>query len=109
MIVKCIVCHSFAKKSARGLCGVCLFYVDTGLWEHIVDKEYISKKQQPETPKTEALILIAMQKIFGFNEFREGQIEATISYLNGKDTFVSMKTGGVKLYVTLYQLFVLKD
>ncbi|PKY58238.1 hypothetical protein RhiirA4_285108, partial [Rhizophagus irregularis] len=28
--------------------------------------------------------------------FREGQLEAIISYLNGKDTFVSMKTGGGK-------------
>ncbi|PKC11808.1 P-loop containing nucleoside triphosphate hydrolase protein, partial [Rhizophagus irregularis] len=37
-----------------------------------------------------------MKKIFEFNEFREGQLEAIISYLNGKDTFVFMKTGGGK-------------
>ncbi|PKK69995.1 P-loop containing nucleoside triphosphate hydrolase protein, partial [Rhizophagus irregularis] len=28
--------------------------------------------------------------------FREGQMEAIITYLGGKDTFVSMKTGGGK-------------
>ncbi|RHZ67401.1 hypothetical protein Glove_301g3 [Diversispora epigaea] len=28
VIVKCIVCHAFAKKSSRGLCEVCSFYVD---------------------------------------------------------------------------------
>ncbi|CAB4405053.1 unnamed protein product [Rhizophagus irregularis] len=64
--------------------------------EWIIDSEFIPKGIRPESPIIEALVLLAMKKIFEFNEFREGQLEAIISYLNGKDTFVSMKTGGGK-------------
>ncbi|EXX68093.1 hypothetical protein RirG_108190 [Rhizophagus irregularis DAOM 197198w] len=31
VIVKCVACHAFAKKSSRGLCSICLFYIDAGL------------------------------------------------------------------------------
>ena len=96
VIVKCIASHAFAKKSSRGLCGVCSFYVDAGLWKQIINNKYIPKGQQPELPELETLILLAAIKIFGFNEFRDGQMEAIIAYLNGKDIFVSMKTGGGK-------------
>ncbi len=37
-----------------------------------------------------------MKKIFRFDEFQKGQMEAIIAYLNDKDTFVSMKTGREK-------------
>ena len=96
MIVKCIACHAFAKKSARGLCGVCSFYVDVGLWERIVNDKYIPKGLQPELPGIEKLIPLAAKKIFGFENFREGQVDTIMAYLSGKDTFVSLKTGGGK-------------
>ncbi|RHZ48037.1 hypothetical protein Glove_562g38 [Diversispora epigaea] len=96
VIVKCIACHAFAKKSSRGLCGVCSFYVDAGLWEQIIDNQYIPKGKQSEPLEIESLILLAATKIFGFEEFRDGQKEAIISYLDGRDIFVSMKTGGGK-------------
>ncbi|UZO18211.1 uncharacterized protein OCT59_009531 [Rhizophagus irregularis] len=73
VIVKCVACHAFAKKSSRGLCSVCSFYVDT-----------------------ETLIIFAAKNVFGFDRLRNGQLEAIISYLNGNDTFVSIKTGGGK-------------
>ncbi|PKC59421.1 hypothetical protein RhiirA1_399965 [Rhizophagus irregularis] len=52
VIVKCIMyCMScICKKSVRGLCGVCLFYVDVALWERIVNDKYIPKRLQPELP-----------------------------------------------------------
>ena len=78
------------------MCGLCSFYIDAGLWERIINDKYIPKGQQTESPKIETLILLAARKIFGFDNFREGQMEAIISYLGGKDTFVSMKTGGSK-------------
>ncbi|CAB4494122.1 unnamed protein product [Rhizophagus irregularis] len=96
VIVKCIACHAFAKKSARGLCGVCSFYVDVGLWERIVNDKYIPKGLQPELPGIDKLIPLAAKKIFGFENFREGQVDAIMAYLSGKDTFVSLKTGGGK-------------
>jgi hypothetical protein len=96
VIVKCVACHAFAKKSSRGLCDVCSFYVDAGLWERIVNNKYTPKGQQQEKPKIESLILLAATKIFGFDKFRNGQLEAIIAYLNGNDTFVSIKTGGGK-------------
>ena len=96
MIIKCVICRAFAKKSARGLCGVCSFYVDAGLWEQIINNEYTPKGQRPDSLKIEELILLVMKRTFGFVEFRRGQMEAIIAYLNGKDTFVSMKTGGGK-------------
>src|SRR5437763_1500019 len=84
------------KKSSRSLCGICSFYVDAGLWKKIVNDKYIPKGQRPETPKIETLILLAAAKIFGFDRFRSGQLEAINAYLNGNDTFVSIKTGGRK-------------
>ena len=53
VIVKCVACHVFAKKSARGLCGVCSFYVDAGLWERIINDKYTPKGQQPEPSRIE--------------------------------------------------------
>jgi superfamily II DNA helicase RecQ len=96
VLVKCVTCHAFAKKSARGLCGICSFYVDAGLWERIINDKYIPKGQQPEPPIIETLIPLAAKRTFGFDNFRKGQLEAIIAYLGGKDTFVSMKTGGGK-------------
>lgn len=41
-----------------------------------------------------------LQEYFGFNSFK-GEQEAIINcLLSGKDTFVIMPTGGVKVYVT---------
>src|ERR1044072_7490102 len=94
VIVKCVACHAFAKKSSRGLCGLCSFYVDAGLWERIINNKYILKGQQLEPLKIETLILLAAKKTFGFDNFREGQMEAIVAYLGGKDILVSMKTGG---------------
>jgi len=67
--------------------------VNAGLWHQIIDTTYIPKGQQPELPNKETLISLAALRIFGFDEFRNGQMEAIIAYLNNKDTFVSMKTG----------------
>jgi len=78
------------------LCGICSFYIDAGFWEQIVNDKYTPKGQRPETPKIETLILLAATKIYGFDRFRSGQSEAISAYLNGNDTFVSMKTGGGK-------------
>ncbi|CAB4423509.1 unnamed protein product [Rhizophagus irregularis] len=93
VIVKCVACHAFAKKSAHGLCGLCSFYVDAGLWGRIINDKFIPKGQLLEPLKIETLISLAAKKIFGFDNFRDGQMEAIITYLGGKDTFVSMKTG----------------
>ncbi|EXX56559.1 hypothetical protein RirG_215120 [Rhizophagus irregularis DAOM 197198w] len=69
VIVKCVACHAFAKKSARGLCGICSFYVDAGLWERIVNDKYIPKGQQPEPLIMETLISLAAKNTFGFDNF----------------------------------------
>jgi len=70
--------------------------VNEGLWHQIIDTKYIPKGQQPELPDKKTFILLATSKIVGFNKFWDGQIEAIIAYLNNKDMFVSMKTGGEK-------------
>lgn len=75
---------------------MCSFYVNAGLWEQLINDKYIPKEQRLETPKIETLISLAAKKIFGFEKFRDGQSEAIIAYLNGNDTFVSIKTGGGK-------------
>ena len=91
------------------MCGLCSFYVDAGLWERIINDKYIpNKEQQPKPPKTETLITLAAKNFFGFNNFREEQMEAIVAYLGSTNTFVSIKTGGVKLYATPYLPFVLK-
>ncbi|CAG8618575.1 8543_t:CDS:2, partial [Diversispora eburnea] len=69
--------------------------IDFGIIEQIIDKQYVPKEQWSDLEK-ETLVLLAVSKIFGFKEFRDGQKESIIAYLNGNDTFVSMKTGGGK-------------
>ena len=43
VVIKCIACHTFAKKGSRGLYNICSFYVDAGLWHQIIDTTYIPK------------------------------------------------------------------
>ena len=46
----------------------------------------------------EEIILLASKQVFGYNQLREGQLEAAKIYLSGKDTLVSIKTGGGKTF-----------
>jgi len=63
----------------------------------LLNKNYVfsSKKNELDLKKT---ILLASKQIFGYNQLREGQFEAVESYLSGKDTLVSIKTGGGKTF-----------
>ena len=97
-IIKCQGCSTFRKKTAIGLCNLCLFYTLIGWEECLLNKNYVfsSKKNELDLKKT---ILLASKQIFGYNQLREGQFEAVESYLSGKDTLVSIKTGGGKPFV----------
>ncbi len=39
---------------------------------------------------------VALQRYFGFQEFRPGQLEALLPIVHGRDTFVRMATGAGK-------------
>ena len=68
-----------------------------GWQERLLNKNYISVNKEKILDSKERIILAA-QKIFGYNQLREGQLEAVESYLSGKDTLISLKTGGGKTF-----------
>src|SRR6266540_6346342 len=74
-----------------GLCTLCLFYILISWKERLLNKNYIFSSKQNELNLKE-IILLALKQIFGYNQLREGQLEAVESYLNSKDTLVSIKT-----------------
>ncbi|CAG8575426.1 17016_t:CDS:2 [Funneliformis caledonium] len=51
------------------------------------------------------MVTLAAQMIFGYNQLREGQLEAVESYLSSKDTLVSLKTEEGKTFY--YAIFAL--
>jgi superfamily II DNA helicase RecQ len=97
VIIKCQGCSAFRKKTVTGLCSLCSFYVLAGWWERLLNKNYVPAiKQNLLDPKE--VILLATKQVFGYSHLREGQLEAVEAYLNNKDTFVSIKTGGGKTF-----------
>ncbi|UZN99576.1 uncharacterized protein OCT59_000843 [Rhizophagus irregularis] len=92
VIIKCQGCSSFRKKTVSGLCSLCSFYVLAGWWERLLNKNYTPSGEK-NILELKELIKLAVKKVFGYDHLREGQLEAIESYLNGKDTLVSIKTG----------------
>ncbi|CAG8660723.1 18191_t:CDS:10 [Rhizophagus irregularis] len=95
VIIKCQGCSAFRKKTVSGLCSLCSFYISAGWWDCLLNKNYTPSSEKNILDLKE-LIKLATKKIFGFDHLREGQLEAIEAYLNGKDTLVSIKTGGGK-------------
>nr|CAG8616865.1 8250_t:CDS:10 [Entrophospora candida] len=95
-VTKCLACHSFPKCTARGLCRLCRFYVDNGLKDQIVDKNFQSKIEVSENIDLETMCESALDGIFGFSDFHGGQKEAILSFAQNHDTLVLKKTGGGK-------------
>ncbi|CAJ0859283.1 1835_t:CDS:2, partial [Entrophospora sp. SA101] len=93
---KCLACHSFPKCTARGLCKLCRFYVDNGLKSQIVDKNYQSKIEVLEKIDLETMCESALNGIFGFSDFCDGQKDAILSFAQNHDTLVLKQTGGGK-------------
>jgi superfamily II DNA helicase RecQ len=93
---KCLACHSFPKCTARGLCRLCRFYVDNGLKDQIVDKNYQSKVEVSEKINLETLCRSALNGVFCFSDFRDGQKDAILSFVQNYDTLVLKQTGGGK-------------
>ncbi|CAB4441893.1 unnamed protein product [Rhizophagus irregularis] len=97
VIIKCQGCSAFRKKTVAGLCSLCSFYVLIGWWERLLNKNYIPVGEQHSFNLKE-IILLAAKQVFGYNQLREGQLESIEAYLSGKDTLVSIKTGGGKTF-----------
>lgn len=67
-------------------------------WQgRLLNKNYISVNKK-NTLHLKEMVISAAQIVFGYNQLREGQLEAIESYLSGKDTLVSLKTGGGKTF-----------
>ncbi len=97
VIIKCQAYSAFRKKTVAGLCSLCSFYILAGWWERLLNKNYIPSGVKHFLDLKELITLVAKQ-IFGYNQLREGQLEAIEAYLGGKDTLVSIKTGGGKTF-----------
>ncbi|GBB99624.1 hypothetical protein RclHR1_35890001 [Rhizophagus clarus] len=95
-ITKCIACHAFPKCTARDLCRVCRFYVDNGLKNQIIDKNYQPKNEVPENVNLDMMCESALDGIFQFSEFRDGQKDAIKSFVQNNDTLVLKQTEGGK-------------
>ncbi len=89
-----------------GLYTLCLFYTLIGWKKHLLNKNYIFFSKQNKLNLKE-IILLASKQIFECDQLREGQLEAVESYLNSKDTLVSIKTeeGKTFCYVICALLF----
>ncbi|CAJ0766385.1 7613_t:CDS:2, partial [Entrophospora sp. SA101] len=103
---KCLACHSFPKCTARGLCKLCRFYVDNGLKSQIVDKNYQSKIEVLEKIDLETMCESALNGIFGFSDFCDGQKDAILSFAQNHDTLVLKQTGGGKSLCKLCRFYV---
>ncbi|CAG8627424.1 10800_t:CDS:2 [Funneliformis mosseae] len=68
-----------------------------GWQERLLNKNYTYVNKQKCLDLKE-MVTLAAQMIFGYDQLREGQLEAVESYLSGKDTLVSLKTGGGKTF-----------
>ena len=58
----------------------------------IVDLDQVSTLSCPAVSKLHA----TLQNVFGYTEFRPGQLKAAVAALHGHDVFVRMSTGGGK-------------
>jgi superfamily II DNA helicase RecQ len=96
-IIKCQGCSAFRKIAAIGLCSLCSFYILMGWWERLLNKSYITVSERNSFNLKER-ILLAAKHIFGYDQLREGQLEAVETYLSGKDVLLSVKTGGGKTF-----------
>ena len=63
----------------------------------MLNKNYILSDEKHILDLKELIILVAKQ-IFRYNQLREGQLETIETYLDNKDTLVSIKTGGGKTF-----------
>ena len=93
---KCVACHAFPKCTAKGFCYICRFYIENGLWDRIVDKNYQPKIEKPNNISFETMCTSALRGIYQFNDFRSGQKEAIQSFAQNQDTIVIKQTGGGK-------------
>ncbi|GBB84694.1 hypothetical protein RclHR1_11280004 [Rhizophagus clarus] len=96
VIIKYQGCSAFQKKTVSGLCSLCSLYISASWWDRLLNKNYTPSGEKNILDLKE-LIKLAVKKIFGYDHLREGQLEAIETYLNGKDTLVSIKTGGGKM------------
>ncbi|PKK70839.1 hypothetical protein RhiirC2_779191 [Rhizophagus irregularis] len=98
IIVKCVACYAFAKKRTCNLYGICSFYVDVN--KSLMINIYLKDNNQSHLMEMLISYYYLSQKtlldLIIFEKARNHQIEVIIVYLNGKDTFVSMKTDGGK-------------
>nr|CAG8570738.1 4392_t:CDS:2 [Entrophospora candida] len=90
-IIKCCCCQSFPKYSAEGLCKICYFYYIHNLHDQFSNKNFTITKTTPliNTPP----ILSALQIFFGHNEFCEGEQSSIESFIENKNTLVTIPTG----------------
>ncbi len=93
---KCVACHAFLKCTAKGVCCVCRFYIENGLWDQIVDKNYQPKIEKPVNISFETMCTSALHSIYQFSEFQSGQKEAIQSFAQNRDTIVIKQTGSGK-------------
>ncbi|UZO26693.1 uncharacterized protein OCT59_018907 [Rhizophagus irregularis] len=93
-IQKCLACKAFPKYSPLGLCRYHEFCFKYGWYQEFPNKQYIPPPQNLiANPPTSYDILV---KMFGYQEFQDMQEIAISSYVNGKYTFISMRTGAGK-------------
>ncbi|CAG8687197.1 8077_t:CDS:10, partial [Funneliformis caledonium] len=89
--------NNIAKRNQERACNdddlKSNIYNRTGWWECLLNKNYIPSGEKHILDSKELIILVAKQ-IFGYNQLREEQLEAIETYLDSKDTLVSIKIGG---------------
>nr|CAG8472815.1 410_t:CDS:10 [Entrophospora candida] len=95
-ILKCQACHAFKKNGALGLCCLCEYYLNYGLYDQLLDKGYKYEGHLIKHPPKNLNYQDVLTSVFGFDGFQENQ-EAAIKVIHeDSDVFVSIRTGGGK-------------
>ncbi|CAH1770679.1 3218_t:CDS:1, partial [Entrophospora sp. SA101] len=79
---------------ANGLCKVCYFYFSQQQYDRVLNKNFIITKFPTKSSISPSVL--ALQIIYGYQNFCWGQQEAIESFVNNKDTLVLLPTGSGK-------------
>jgi superfamily II DNA helicase RecQ len=94
-LVKCGACGCFEKSTPHGLCKLCNFYAQNGMYRYLIREQY-TLPNSVTTDKFDDVLDLLVRSVFGFESLHKNQRDAITTYVSGKDTFLIMPTASGK-------------
>src|SRR5689334_13609093 len=95
-LVKCRACACFEKTTSHGLCKLCCFYAQQGMYQYLIKQQQYTLPSPATVDTFDNMLNLLVESMFGFESLHENQRDAITAYVSGKDTFVIMPTGSGK-------------